>query len=166
LKKAAIWSVDFHERAWRRFSAKGENSMLFRTLCYSVTVIALAATGSLATDYSPPQSGHPSVESGVYQHHHNGIRLPKELKMMWRQEERPHLKSLPKEQRRGWLKTKWVAMTEQQKEAKISELQAKWNALPANVRDNLLEKKRQKREAKMMQRSGQNNQPMQPRQPR
>jgi hypothetical protein len=123
----------------------------------------LVATGALATDYSAPQPGRPSVESGVYQRHHNGMRLPKELKMMWRQEERAHIKALPKDQRHGWLRAKWVAMTGEQRQIKMAELQAKWNALPANVRESLLEKKRQKHEAKLMRRSGQDNQSIQPR---
>jgi hypothetical protein len=45
-------------------------------------------------------------------------------------------------------------MSEPQKQAKIAELQAKWNALPANVRQALLEKKREKREARRMKRGG------------
>jgi hypothetical protein len=134
--------------------------MSFRTLCFSGVAIALATTGALAADYAAPQPRH--ADSGVYQRHHNGLRLPKELKMMWRQEERPHMKALPKDQRRGWLKAKWLAMTDQQKQAKTAELQAKWNRLPASVRENLMDKKRQKREAKLMQRSEQDKQPVQP----
>jgi acyl-CoA thioesterase len=103
------------------------------------------------------------VENGIYQRHHNGLRLPKELKMMWRQEERPHLKALPKDQRRGWIRARWGAMTEEQKQQKIAELQLKWNALPANVRQNLLEKKRQKHDAKRMRGAGEVNQSIQPR---
>jgi hypothetical protein len=136
--------------------------MLFRTLCCSGIVFAVAVTGALSSDYSAAQPGRSSIESGVYRHHRNGLRLPKELKMMWRQEERPHLKAMPKNQRRGWLRAKWLGMTDQQKQVKLAELQSKWNALPASVRDNLLERKRQKREAKLMQRSGRGSQSTQP----
>ena len=137
--------------------------MSFRALCFSGVAIALATTGALATDNAASRPGHPTVESGVYRHHH-GLRLAKELKMMWRQEERTHMKALPKDQRRGWLKAKWLAMTDRQKQAKTAELQAKWNRLPASVRENLLDKKRQKREAKLMQRSEGDKQPAQPQQ--
>jgi hypothetical protein len=128
--------------------------MSFRTLCFSGVAIALVTTGALATDYAAPHPGRPTVTGDVYQRHHNGLRLAKELKMIWRQEERPRIKALPKDQRRGWLKAKWLAMTDQQKQAKTAELQAKWNRLPASVRENLMDKKRQKREAKLMQRAG------------
>lgn len=137
--------------------------MLLRTFCCSGVVIGLVATSAVAMDYSTPQSGRPSVESGIYQRHRNGMRLPKELKMMWRQQERAHIKALPKDQRRGWLKAKWVAMTDQQKQTKIAELQAKWNALPTSVRENLLERKRQKHEAKLMRTSKQDNESIPPR---
>ncbi|HEX3879673.1 MAG TPA: hypothetical protein VHW24_21970 [Bryobacteraceae bacterium] len=137
--------------------------MSFRALCFSGVAIALATTGALATDNAGSRPGHPAVESGAYRHHH-GLRLAKELKMMWRQEERAHMKALPKDQRRGWLKAKWLAMTDQQKQAKTVELQAKWNRLPASVRENLLDKKRQKREAKLMQRSEPDKQSAQPQQ--
>jgi hypothetical protein len=128
--------------------------MLLRTLCFSGLALALAATGVVAADYTPSGNGSPSIESGVYRDHHKGLHLAKELKMMWRQQERAHMKALPKEQRHGWLKAKWLAMTDQQKHAKIAELEAKWNALPASVRQNLLERKRQRREARLMERSG------------
>jgi hypothetical protein len=137
--------------------------MSFRTLCFSGVAIALVTTGALATDNAASPPGHPTVGSSVYRHH-NGLRLAKELKMMWRQEERTHMKALPKDQRRGWLKAKWLAMTDRQKQAKTAELQAKWNRLPASVRENLLDKKRQKREAKLMQRSEGDKQPAQPQQ--
>lgn len=135
--------------------------MLFRALCYSGIVFGVAATGALGANSSAAQSSYPSIESSVYQRHHNALRLPKELKMMWRQEERPHLKAMPKDQRRGWLRAKWLGMTNQQKQVKLAELQSKWNALPVAVRKNLLERKRQKREAKLMQRSGQASRPTQ-----
>jgi hypothetical protein len=87
-------------------------------------------------------------------------RLPFELKLMWRREEHAKLHAMPREQRRGWLRTAWSQMSEPQKQAKMAELQARWNALPPNVQQTLLEKKRQKREARrmQMQRGGQGKQ--------
>jgi hypothetical protein len=119
-------------------------------LLLSSLVLTFAATAALPSDY---QAYPPSHSNAVYAQHRHGIRLPKELKIVWRQEERPAMKALPKEQRRGWLRARWESMSDQQRQTKIAELEAKWNAIPANVRQSLLEKKRQKHEAKRMQKA-------------
>lgn len=84
------------------------------------------------------------------------MRLPPELKIIWRREEHARLKSLPKEQRHGWLRSQWAAMTPQQRNKKLAELQAHWNALPANVRQTVLERQTERRqERRMAAREGQ-----------
>ena len=121
--------------------------MLIRSLCLSGLVLGLAATAALPAEY---QANPPS--NAVHQRYHHGIRLPKELKVMWRQEERPKLKALPKEQRRGWIHARWQAMSDKERQATIARLQAKWDALPEKVRDAVLQRMRQKREARLMRR--------------
>jgi hypothetical protein len=69
-----------------------------------------------------------------------GGRIPRELKVLWKQEVRKQLKAMPREQRHAWFKQQWQSMSEQQRQAKIAELQAKWNALPQSVRQATLEK--------------------------
>lgn len=118
--------------------------MSLRTLCLPALAFALLATSAVSAEYRQPA---PTVASDYHRHHQKGLRLPHELKLVWRQDERAHKKALPKEQRHGWLKAKWAAMSDSQKQVKIAELQAKWNALPASVREKLLERKRQKKEA-------------------
>jgi hypothetical protein len=125
--------------------------MSIRMLCLSGAMAVLVAGSALSADYGDQRPS--STVERVRPRHHGG-RLPSELKIIWRQEERTQLRSLPREQRHGWLRAQWSRMSEPQKQAKIAELQAKWNALPANVRQALLEKKREKREARRMKRGG------------
>ena len=121
--------------------------MSIRMLCLSGVVAALVAGPALPADYGA-QAPSNTVER--FQPRRHAGHLPMELKIIWRQEERTHLRSLPREQRRGWLRAEWSRMSAPQKQAKIAELQAKWNALPENVRQTLLERKREKREARRM----------------
>lgn len=121
--------------------------MSIRLLCLSGALAAFAATSALPADYG---THPPSSAAGQYLPRRHADRLPFQLKLMWRREEHAKLKAMPREQRRGWLRAAWSHMSEKQKQAKYAELQAKWNALPANVRQALLEKKRQKREARRM----------------
>jgi hypothetical protein len=121
--------------------------MLSRSLCISALVLGLAGTSALSSEY---QANPPSTSKAMYSRHQHGTRLPRELKMVWRQEQRSKLKALPKEQRHGWLKAQWRAMTDKQREVKIAELETKWNALPANVRQSLMERKQQRHQARQL----------------
>src|SRR3954452_20011452 len=116
--------------------------MFIRALCLSALAVAFAAPTASSASY---ETGHSTM--AAHQRHNGGLRLPKELKMIWRQEEHGHLKAMPKEQRHGWLKTQWASMSESQKHAKMAELQAKWDALPETVRQHLIDKKRLRHEA-------------------
>ena len=124
--------------------------MSFQKLCLPALAFALLTTSAISAEHRQPA---PATASEHYRYHQRGLRLPHELKLMWRQEERAYKKSLPKEQRHGWLKAKWAAMSDSQKHAKIAELQVKWNALPAKVREKLLERKRQWHEARRAQKA-------------
>lgn len=125
--------------------------MFVRALCVSALFAALAATSATAGgDYS---AGRPPASIERAQHGHRMAGLPRELKIMWRKEEHTRLKAMPKEERKGWLRRQWQTMSDSQRHRKIAELQAKWNALPQNVRQALLEKKREKREAWRMGRT-------------
>ena len=121
--------------------------MLSRSLCISALLLGLTGTVALSSDYQP---NPPSAAKTTYSRHQHGMRLPRELKMVWRQEERPKLKALPKEQRHGWLKAQWRSMSDKQREVKIAELQTKWDALPANVRQSLMERKQQRHQARQL----------------
>ena len=124
--------------------------MWLRMLSLPALALSLMTTGGVAGEYRD----NPMPASVTYHHQkHAGLRLPHELKIMWRQEERANKKALPKEQRHGFLKAKWASMTESQKHAKIAELQSRWNALPENVRSKLLEKKKLRHEARRAQKS-------------
>jgi hypothetical protein len=119
-----------------------------RTVLASGAMVALLGTAAVAASSSPPP---PQARSHSHEFKNSG--LTRELKIMWHKEMRPELKAMPKEERKGWLRRKWDAMTAPQRRAKIAELQAKWNALPANVRQTLVERKMQKKEARQL-RSG------------
>jgi mRNA-degrading endonuclease RelE of RelBE toxin-antitoxin system len=122
-----------------------------RTLFAPLVFASLLAAGS-ALAASP--TVNPAASSATARHHSGQLKnsgLTRELKIMWHKEARAELKAMPKEQRKGWLRRKWGTMSEPQRQAKVAELQAKWNALPANVRQALLERKMQKREAHRMQ---------------
>ena len=121
--------------------------MSIRVLCLSGLIAAFAAGSALSADYNG-QRPSPPVAQHVW--HRQTDRLPFELKVLWRQEERSKLMAMPREQRRGWLRAEWSRMSERQKQAKTAELQAKWDALPPNVRQTVLEKKRQKQQARRM----------------
>lgn len=119
---------------------------LRRVAVVSVTMALLGMTPTWAAAASqPPAAGVSGHQTGV-----RGHRLSPELKMMWRKEVRSQLKALPREQRRGWFRTQWASMTDAQREAKVAELQAKWDALPSDVRQTLLERKRQRHERRWM----------------
>ena len=109
----------------------------------------LMATSAAAYTSDAPSTSYAAV---AREGRHAEFRLPKELKMLWRREEHAQLKAMPKDQRRGWLKSRWASMSDQQKHAKVAELQKKWDSLPDSVRQRLLERKREKREARRMQR--------------
>lgn len=124
---------------------------MIRLLCLSgVVAMALATTTALPSPYAQNSSvpATHAVQRPVAK-----LRLPRELKIVWHKEERAHLKAMPKEQRRGWLKRRWAAMSMSDKEHKIAELRAKWNRLPADVRQAMLQRKEQRREARRMQKA-------------
>lgn len=124
--------------------------MLMRTLCISGVVACFAATAALSSPYGQPAS----TQTVQMAHRQTGkFRLPRELKVVWRQEERARLRAMPKDQRHGWLKRQWAAMSIGEKEHKVAELRAKWNRLPADVRQAMLQKKEQRREARRMQKA-------------
>jgi mRNA-degrading endonuclease RelE of RelBE toxin-antitoxin system len=118
---------------------------MFAPLAFAMLVASSAlASNPAAAPLAPAATRHHGGEF-------KNSGLTRELKIMWHKEARPELKTLPKEQRKGWLHRKWDAMSEPERKAKVAELQAKWNALPANVRQALLERKKQKRQAHRMQ---------------
>jgi hypothetical protein len=119
--------------------------MSIRALCLSGFVAAFAATSALPADYNNNRPPPRTEQQQQFHPHHAGLRLPRPLKVMWRREERAHVRTLPAGQRRGWMRKRWAEMSDQQKRAKIVELQAKWNALPENVRQMLVERKRERR---------------------
>ena len=123
--------------------------MSTRILAVSGAFAILMATSAIAYTSAAPAAAQSSV---LRDHRHAGARLPKELKMLWRREEHGRLKAMPKEQRKGWLKARWASMSDQQKSAKFAELRKKWDALPQSVRQRMLERKREKREARRMHR--------------
>jgi len=109
----------------------------------------LAATAGWSSDYG---TASPAARPAVtHQYRQGGLRLPHELKVMWRKEERGRLKTMPRDERRGWLKRQWADMTDRQKHAKLAELQKKWDALPQDVRQHLIEKRESRREAHRVQ---------------
>src|SRR4051794_40381673 len=112
--------------------------MSIRTLCLSGLVAAFAATSALSADYG---DSRPSTAAGHYVPRRHADRLPFQLKIMWRREEHAKMRAMPREERHGWIRAAWSRMSEEQKQVKYAELQAKWDALPANVRQTLLEKK-------------------------
>jgi len=125
--------------------------MLIRTLLLSTIVATLTATAALPSTYSanpPAQTG-----SHVSDRQIGKLRLPRELKIMWHREAHSQLKGMPKDQRHGWIKRQWASMSVSQRERKVAELRAKWNALPADVRQAMLQKKEQRREARRMQKA-------------
>jgi hypothetical protein len=135
---------------FRRRCADMESSMLIRTLCVSTVVATLMATATLPSAYGASPS---SSVTRMSDRQTGKFRLPRELKIMWRREEHSQLKAMPKEQRHGWLKRQWAAMSNGQREQKLAELRSKWNSLPADVRQAMLQKKEQRRQARRMQRA-------------
>jgi hypothetical protein len=123
--------------------------MSSRILGFSGVFAILLTTCALAGSYATPAS---SYSAAARQHRQAGSRLPKELKMVWKKEEHARLKAMPKDQRKGWLKGQWARMSDQQKRVKMAELQKKWDSLPQSVRQAMLERQQQKREARRMQR--------------
>src|SRR5436305_4121349 len=83
------------------------NSMLIRTVCLSAVVACVSATAALPSSYgeNPPRSTTQMLDR------HGKLRLPRELKMVWRQEEHARLKAMPNTERHGWLKRRWAAMS-------------------------------------------------------
>jgi hypothetical protein len=120
-----------------------------RILGISTVFAVLLASSGIATSYDTATS---SYRTTAHEHRQLGSRLPKELKMMWRNEEHARLKAMPKEQRRGWLKAQWASMSDQQRQVKMAELQKKWDSQPESVRQRLLERKHERREARKMHR--------------
>jgi hypothetical protein len=125
--------------------------MSSRILGISTVFAVLLASSGIASSYDTATS---SYRTAAREHRQLGSRLPKELKMMWRNEEHARLKAMPKEQRRGWLKAQWASMSDQQRRIKMAQLQKKWDSLPENVRQRLLERKQERREARKMNRDG------------
>jgi hypothetical protein len=123
--------------------------MSSRILGISTVFAVLLASSAIANTYGTAASSYPA---GTREHRQAGSRLPKELKMIWKNEEHARLKAMPKAQRRGWLKAQWASMSDQQRKIKMAELQKKWDSLPENVRQRLLERKHERREAHKMNR--------------
>ena len=123
--------------------------MSSRILGLSGVLALLLSASAVAGTYG---AAGPSYSTATRDHRKGELRLPKQLKMMWKKEEHSRLKSMSKDQRRGWLKAQWARMSDQQKHVKMAELQKKWDSLPESVRQAMLEKKQQKREARRMQR--------------
>jgi predicted Fe-S protein YdhL (DUF1289 family) len=126
--------------------------MSVRAVFASCLFVALLSTSIAPAGENPGNSPPASTERSHRGHKMAG--LPRELRIMWRREEHVRIKSMPKEQRRGWMKREWASMSEGERHAKLAELQAKWNALPPNVRQAVLEKKREKHEARRMRKAG------------
>jgi len=122
--------------------------MLFRALAACI-LLTSAAVPVLADPYSTqpgtvdtrPSHGHGQDER---------IGLAPELKLLWRHEEKPRLKALPKQARHGWFRAHWAAMNDKERKAKAAELEAKWKGLPSTVQTAMLEKIRDRREARHM----------------
>ena len=144
----------------------------FRLMFLSTMGAALVASAVLAEPSSPPPpasqpgyndqaqpappSSEPTVRHGRHAHARDRIRLPRELKIVWKQEMHVQKKSMPREKRHGWLREQWASMSDQQKKTKIAELQAKWDSLPASVQQALKQKAeahRARHEAKRGERS-------------
>lgn len=123
--------------------------MSVRVITGWVIAAALTVSPAVAATYGMPTR---SSAASMHQSRHNTLRLPKELKIVWRQEEHARLKAMPKEQRHGWLKRRWEAMNDHEKRVKMAELEAKWRALPADAREKILQKKQQRREARHAER--------------
>ena len=123
--------------------------MFFRVVAACV-LLASSAVTSLASPYS----AQPAAVDARAAHHRHGpgqrIGLAPELKLLWRREEKPRLKALPKQERHGWLRAHWAAMSDKERTAKTAELEAKWKSLPATVQTAMLEKIRDRREARHM----------------
>lgn len=114
----------------------------YRIALVSVAATMLAASATLAQPVSsapPPPTGR-SQEIDQHVRAGRGDRMPRELKIMWKQEVRTQLKAIPREQRHAWLKQQWRAMSPEQQQAKLAELQAKWDALPEPARQAALQK--------------------------
>ena len=131
----------------------------FRVLVLSAASAALM--GGAAMAQSPAGAPPPAPMTQPYAHrpHAHQARVPRELKIMWRQEARGQLKSLPPEQRRGWLHRQWASMSDGQRQAKLAELQAKWDAMPPNVRTALLDRAAAHQEARRSKRAAMNGGP-------
>jgi len=123
--------------------------MSSRMLGLSTVFAVLLASSAVADTYGADASSYPTATRG---HRQAGSHLPKELKIMWRNEEHARLKAMPKAQRRGWLKAQWASMSDQQRRIKMAELQKKWDSQPESVRQRLVEQKRERREARRMNR--------------
>lgn len=121
--------------------------MLFRTL--AAFILLVSAAPSLAGQYTP-QAGAADNLPGHRHGHGQRIGLAPELKLLWRREEKPQLKALSKQERHGWLRSHWAAMSDKEKKAKTAELEAKWKSLPSTVQTAMLEKIRDRREARHM----------------
>lgn len=125
------------------------SKMSSRIFGISSVLVVLLATCAVANTYGTTP---PSYPTAARDHRQTGPYLPKELKLMWRNEEHARLKAMPKAERKGWLKAQWVSMSDQQRQIKMAELRKKWDSLPDSVRQRLLERKREKREARRMHR--------------
>jgi hypothetical protein len=123
--------------------------MSSRIFGVSTVFAVLLASSAIAGTYGTAASSYPTATRG---HRQASSHLPKELKIMWRNEEHARLKAMPKEKRRGWLKAQWASMSDQQRQIKMAELQKKWDSQPESVRQRLLERKRERREARKMNR--------------
>jgi hypothetical protein len=125
--------------------------MSSRIFGVSTVFAVLLASSAIAGTYGTAASSYPTATRG---HRQASSHLPKELKMMWRHEEHARLKAMPKAQRKGWLKAQWASMSDQQRQVKMAELQKKWDSQPESVRQRLLERKQERREARKMNRDG------------
>jgi len=119
-----------------------------------ILAACILLTSTAVPSFSGPYTGQPSaVDSGASYHRHGRserIGLPPELKLLWRQEEKPHLKAMPKQERHGWLRAHWAAMSDKERKTKTSELEANWKSLPPTVKTAMLEKIRTRHEARRM----------------
>ena len=131
----------------------------FRVLMLSAASAALM--GGAAMAQSPAGAPPPTPMSQPYAHrpHAHQARVPRELKIVWRQEIRGQLKSLPPEERRGWMRHQWASMSDGQRQAKLAELQAKWDAMPPRVRTALLDRAAAHQEARRAKRAAMNGGP-------
>lgn len=119
--------------------------MFFRA--FAASLLLLTAVPAVAGDYGAAPASQITTE-GHRHRHGTRIALAPELKMLWRREEKPKIKALPKEERHGWLRAQWAAMSDGQRRAKAAELEGKWKALPSTVREAMLERIQDRREAR------------------